>query len=173
MNTLSVSVERIVSVGEDDPIEGAIFEEVCNTVLIDTKDPNLGTPNPPLPTRLTFDYHFLDQSYFIARMVMMSIASAITLGSFIWVAQPEFLYLLCFGSAMVAASLAFVSFDESFGYWEHTLSAFCMTFPSIFVFGLSFNIALRSGRYSTHLSLRLLRTITLLPAAQILSFPSI
>jgi hypothetical protein len=49
--------------------------------------------------------------------------------------QPEFLYLLCFGAALVATSLIFLSSDEGQGFSDKRLSRMCSAFPWFFVIG--------------------------------------
>jgi 7 transmembrane sweet-taste receptor of 3 GCPR len=49
--------------------------------------------------------------------------------------QPEFLYLLCFGAALVAPSVMFVSFDEEKDVSVEQLSRMCSAFPWFFVTG--------------------------------------
>jgi hypothetical protein len=49
--------------------------------------------------------------------------------------QPEFLCLLCFGTALGATSLVFISFDESQGMSDERLSHMCSAFPWFFVIG--------------------------------------
>lgn len=105
-----------------------------------------GTTNPPMPLKTTADWNYLSQSIHILGLFLMSLALLISIGSGIWVyilredrivkaSQPEFLYLLCAGSTMVALSLFFISWDEDKGTTEDTLNAFCSVFPWLFVVG--------------------------------------
>ena len=49
--------------------------------------------------------------------------------------QPEFLYLLCFGSALMSTSAIFASFDESYGYTPSQLGNFCVADQWFFTLG--------------------------------------
>lgn len=95
-----------------------------------------GTTNPPMPLKTTIDYNYLSHSVHVLGLFLMSIAFVIAIGSGVWVyvrredtlvkaAQPEFLYLLCFGSGLLALSLFFISWDEDKGATQEQLSAFC------------------------------------------------
>ena len=105
-----------------------------------------GTTDPPMPLKTTADWNYLSQSIHILGLFLMSLAMFIAIASGLWVffhrenrivkaSQPEFLYLLCFGSAMVAFSLFFISWDEDKGISEDALSSFCSVFPWLFVIG--------------------------------------
>lgn len=105
-----------------------------------------GTSDQPMPLRTVFEENYLPRSLMIFGLVMMSIALLIALGSGIWVfrnrrrsivraAQPEFLHCICIGSSLVALSMIFISFDESYGWSTDQLSAACATFPWLFVVG--------------------------------------
>lgn len=105
-----------------------------------------GTTDPPMPLKTTADWNYLSQSIHILGLFLMSLALFISIGSGIWVfvyredrivkaSQPEFLYLLCAGSTMVALSLLFISWDEDKGMSQENLSAFCSVFPWLFVIG--------------------------------------
>lgn len=105
-----------------------------------------GTSDQPMPLRTVFEENYLPRSLMIFGLVMMSIALLIALGSGIWVirnrrksivraAQPEFLHCICIGSSLVALSMIFISFDESYGWSTDQLSTACATFPWLFVVG--------------------------------------
>jgi len=105
-----------------------------------------GTANPPMPLKTTADWNYLSQSIHILGLFLTALALLISVGTGIWVfifredcivkaSQPEFLYLLCAGSSMVALSLFFISWDEDKGMPEETLSVFCSVFPWLFVIG--------------------------------------
>jgi len=105
-----------------------------------------GTPNEPLPRRETFNSHFLSPGVQIAGFALSGFALLLALLSWAWVfvfretmivkaSQPEFLYLLCFGAALVAPSPIFVSFDEDKGVSESALTVMCQVFPWMFVIG--------------------------------------
>jgi gamma-aminobutyric acid type B receptor len=105
-----------------------------------------GTPNQPMPLITTFDFNYVTQGVRATGIFLMSFAVAIAAGSAAWVfanraskqiklSQPEFLYLMCFGSTLVSSSVAFLSFDESQGLTEDELSQLCAVFPWFFVVG--------------------------------------
>ena len=105
-----------------------------------------GTANEPMPRRDVYDAHYLAQGIQIAGLVLSSCAFIGVLGTGFWVfanrnnklikaGQPEFLYLLCFGAALVAPSSIFLTFDESDGLTADQLSGMCSAFPWFFVVG--------------------------------------
>jgi hypothetical protein len=85
----------------------------------------------------------------VAQAIGLSIASlcfvsSLALGFWVYrnreapmikVSQPEFLYLICLGSAMAALAVFPLSFDESHGFSEKTLSICCMSYPWVFQLG--------------------------------------
>jgi len=102
-----------------------------------------GSTTEPLPKRAVFDGNFHSKSVQVAGLFISSLAVFLAIASAIWIyinrkeravtaSQPEFLYALCFGAALVAASLIFVSFDESDGFSESCLSSMCAAFPWLF-----------------------------------------
>jgi hypothetical protein len=105
-----------------------------------------GTATAPLPKRTVADANYLSSSIRIVGFCLIGLSLFISLGTVGWVyvcresrlvkaSQPEFLYLLCFGAALVATSLIFISFDESQGFSDDKLSAMCSAFPWFFVIG--------------------------------------
>jgi 7 transmembrane sweet-taste receptor of 3 GCPR len=105
-----------------------------------------GTTNEPEPKKTTVNWNYISNSIHILGLFLMSLALVISIASGAWVfimrkdrivkaSQPEFLYLLCSGSAMVALSLFFISWDEDKGVSPDTLNAFCSAFPWFFVIG--------------------------------------
>ena len=99
-----------------------------------------------MPKRSVSDEHFLSYGSHVAGLFLSSLAIFFALSTGLWVAvhrnvnivkaaQPEFLGILCFGSALVASSLIFISFDESFGVSDETLDAMCSAWPWFFVTG--------------------------------------
>jgi hypothetical protein len=79
----------------------------------------------------------------VAQAIGLSIASlcfvsSLALGLWVYrnrevpmikVSQPQFMYLICLGSAMAALGVFPLSFDESHGFSERTLSLCCMSYP--------------------------------------------
>eukprot|EP00567_Pseudictyota_dubia_P007638 CAMPEP_0197444824 /NCGR_PEP_ID=MMETSP1175-20131217/10194_1 /TAXON_ID=1003142 /ORGANISM="Triceratium dubium, Strain CCMP147" /LENGTH=1207 /DNA_ID=CAMNT_0042975677 /DNA_START=307 /DNA_END=3930 /DNA_ORIENTATION=+ len=105
-----------------------------------------GSRFPPHLVRDDQSPNFLSPSVHNAGLSLMSVSLAISAGSALWVyanrrtrivrsAQPQFLYLLCFGSMLSASSIAFTSYDESYGWSEDKLSAACVAFPWLFTMG--------------------------------------
>jgi 7 transmembrane sweet-taste receptor of 3 GCPR len=105
-----------------------------------------GTSNEPLPRRDVYDANYLSQGVQIAGLILASVAFIGVVGTGLWVfanrqnklikaGQPEFLYLLCFGAALVAPSSIFLSFDESDGLTTEQLSGLCNAFPWFFIVG--------------------------------------
>ena len=129
------------------------YEEILTNIDKDSEWEDLGdflffdgTSDPPMTLRTVFEENYLPRSLMIFGLVMMSIALLIALGSGIWVirnrrrsivraAQPEFIHCICIGSSLVALSIIFISFDESYGWSKDQLSAACATFPWLFVVG--------------------------------------
>jgi hypothetical protein len=105
-----------------------------------------GTTNQPTPLLTTFDFNYISDSFQILGLSLMSLAIFLSLLSGAWVfvyrnerivraSQPEFLYILCAGSAIMATSLVFISFDEEKGWSQEKLSKTCQAFPWFFVMG--------------------------------------
>jgi hypothetical protein len=105
-----------------------------------------GTTDEPMPLRTTYDAHYLSNGIQMAGFVLAALALMLVIASGIWVfllrqtrlvkaSQPTFLYLLCFGAALVAPSVVFISFDEDKGVSEQVLSSLCSAFPWCFVIG--------------------------------------
>ena len=105
-----------------------------------------GTSNEPMPRRDVYDANYLSQGIQIAGLVLASVAFIGVVGTGLWVyanrqnklikaGQPEFLYLLCFGAALVAPSSIFMTFDESDGLSTEQLSRMCSAFPWFFIVG--------------------------------------
>jgi hypothetical protein len=105
-----------------------------------------GTATAPLPKRTVADANYLSSSVRIIGFCLVGLSLSFSLGTAAWVyfqrksrlvtaSQPEFLYLLCFGAALVATSLVFLSFDERQGFSNKKLSSMCSAFPWFFVIG--------------------------------------
>lgn len=104
------------------------------------------TTEEPMPLRTVVDENLLSQGIQIAGLFLASLSMFIALATGLWVginrntrlikaSQPEFLYLLCFGAALVSASLFLISFDEGNGYTMAQLSNHCTAFPWLFCTG--------------------------------------
>jgi hypothetical protein len=104
------------------------------------------TTNEPMPLRTAVDQNYLSDSVQIFGLVFVGISLFIIFVSVVWIflrreerivtmSQPQFLYLLCFGAALQAVSLVFVSFDESHGFSDDRLDMACSAFPWFFVIG--------------------------------------
>jgi hypothetical protein len=105
-----------------------------------------GTTKVPTPVRQTIDSNYLSKGVRIAGFVLFGLSMFVILLSFTWVfvrrkkrivtaSQPQFLYLLCFGAALQAVSLLFISLDESYGWTIPQLDKACAAFPWFFVIG--------------------------------------
>lgn len=105
-----------------------------------------GTPNEPMPRRKTFKPNYLSSGVQITGLILCGLAFLLSFLSGFWVfayrqkkivkaSQPEFLYLLCFGAALVGITSVFSSFDEEKGISEEQLSKFCQVSPFLFVIG--------------------------------------
>lgn len=104
------------------------------------------TTKEPSPKITVQNKHYLSYGAHVAGLFLSSLNLFFALGTAVWVliyrnlalvkaAQPEFLVLLCFGASLVAASLMFISFDESYGVSTSQLSAMCSAWPWFFVMG--------------------------------------
>jgi hypothetical protein len=105
-----------------------------------------GTAIAPIPKRTVANANYLSSSVRIIGFCLVGLSLTFSLGTAAWVylqrksrlvtaSQPEFLYLLCFGAALVATSLVFLSFDERQGFSNKQLSSMCSAFPWFFVIG--------------------------------------
>lgn len=104
------------------------------------------TSEEPSPLRTVSDEHTLSDGVQIAGFFLSGLALFLCAATAAFVvikrkhkyiksSQPVFCLMLCFGAALVASSLIFVSFDESDGYTTQQLSAMCTTAPWFFVIG--------------------------------------
>jgi hypothetical protein len=104
------------------------------------------TSNEPMPRRDVYDANYLSHGIQIAGLFLASVAFIGVVGTGLWVfanrqnklikaGQPAFLYLLCFGAALVAPSSIFMAFDESDGLTTEQLSGMCSAFPWFFIVG--------------------------------------
>lgn len=105
-----------------------------------------GTSNEPILLRDVANAHYLSPGVKVTGVVLSGLALVfvIACGSFVFnnrthklilASQPEFLYLLCFGAALVAPCAIFLSFDEGGGVPVRQLSAMCSALPWLFVIG--------------------------------------
>jgi hypothetical protein len=105
-----------------------------------------GTTQEPMPLRETTTWHYLPSSVRIWGFALTGLSYLNILIHTAWIflrrkeravtaSQPQFLYAICFGAALMVTSLIFVSFDESNGWSEDKLDAACAAFPWFFVIG--------------------------------------
>jgi hypothetical protein len=99
-----------------------------------------------MPLRETTTWHYLSPSARIWGFALTSLSYLNILIHTTWIflrrkerivtaSQPQFLYAICFGAALMVTSLIFVSFDESNGWSEDKLDAACSAFPWFFAIG--------------------------------------
>lgn len=104
-----------------------------------------GTQVPP-PLRNSPNMNFLNNGLRILGFILLGTVFVSSLASILWVfinrshkvlraAQPYFLYLLSFGSAVFASGIITLSFDESYGWNTAELSAACMATPWLLATG--------------------------------------
>ena len=105
-----------------------------------------GTTIPPSLLRDPADQNYLSKGVQAVGFALMSTALAAVIISAVWVvayrhnalvlaSQPHFLGLFCFGSAITAAAIFPLSFDESYGWSEDQLSKACLTAPWLVCMG--------------------------------------
>jgi hypothetical protein len=105
-----------------------------------------GTTRAPILLRDIPTQNYLPFGAKIFGFLLLGVALAMCLCHAIWIfvnrkhrvltaSQPIFLYQLCFGSALVVASILPISFDESSGWSESQLSAGCKTIPWLIMMG--------------------------------------
>jgi hypothetical protein len=98
-----------------------------------------GTINEPMPKRTVANAHYLNLGAQIAGLCITTFSVLNAIGCCVWVymlrktrlvaaSQPEFLYSLCFGAALVAASQYFVSF----GKYDDLCWIAMLQYPNIF-----------------------------------------
>lgn len=99
-----------------------------------------------MPLRETEDWNYLSNGFRIVGFALMGVSLANILLCALWIAafskerivtaaQPQFLYLICFGAMIQAISLLFHSFDESYNWTDSQLDFACAAFPWFFVMG--------------------------------------
>jgi len=102
--------------------------------------------SPPAELRAPPDQNFINEGLRVFGLTLMSIAIAASVATAVWVyfhrkhrvlaaAQPYFLYLLAFGSAVEASTIFTISFDESYGWTTQQLSKACMATPWLLSMG--------------------------------------
>jgi len=105
-----------------------------------------GNTYPPYPLRDPGLENYLSNGVRIFGFVLLAVVLCAALMTAAWVhvhrshrvltaAQPYFLYLLSFGSAVEASAIITISFDESYGWSTEQLSEACMATPWLFCLG--------------------------------------
>jgi hypothetical protein len=105
-----------------------------------------GTTSPPELLRDVPDQNYLNGAFRAVGLTLMLIIMLGAAASCIWVyihrdhrvlraAQPIFLYVIAFGSAVSASTIFVISFDEKEGWTEEQLSRACMTMPWLLSLG--------------------------------------
>jgi hypothetical protein len=101
---------------------------------------------PPEFLRTQPDQNYLSSGIRAVGFALMGMAllAAAVIAAWVWwhrkhrivlAAQPHFLYLLVFGSAVSASTIMCISFDESYGWSEQSLSRACMATPWLLSLG--------------------------------------
>ena len=114
--------------------ESGLFLFINDTIYAD------GRTVPPDLLRDPPEENYLSRGVQAFGLALFSIVMLISILSAIWVyihrehrivkaAQPGFLFLICFGSAVSVSSILTISFDESYGWSEQQLSRACMATP--------------------------------------------
>ena len=104
------------------------------------------TSDEPTPLRTVANANYIPTSTQRIGFALVGLSCFLSLASGGWVlvnrkekivtaGQPPFLYILCFGSILVAISLIFISFDEDKGFSKTQLDRGCSVFPWLFMFG--------------------------------------
>jgi hypothetical protein len=99
-----------------------------------------GSTSPPILLRDPPNSNYLDRDARIFGLTFFSVISLIIIGTTIWIvvnrghavlraAQPHFLLPVCLGAQLEAVCIVFISFDESYGTSEETLSRLCVAIP--------------------------------------------
>ncbi|KAL7552918.1 hypothetical protein ACHAWF_016171 [Thalassiosira exigua] len=123
-------------------IPGQAWAEVPGVSFIYTD----GTSTQPTPVREVFENNYLTGSVRTTGLALYGIAAFICISLATWTfarrrstiiraAQPEFMYLLCFGSLASLTAIVTLSFDESYGTSVRSLSAMCTATPWLFFTG--------------------------------------
>lgn len=105
-----------------------------------------GTTSAPATGRKITRNNYLSEWVHITGLALFSFAAFLALLclTLVWVfydtntiraGQPEFLYLLCFGSAMESAAIFTLSWDESYGWSGEQLDLLCTLTPWFFFVG--------------------------------------
>jgi hypothetical protein len=105
-----------------------------------------GTAYSPTLSRRYFDSNYLSQGVRVVGLILLSIAWFLAFGLLaliIWMrnepiivyGNPLFLQLLCLGSAVLSTTILTLSWDESTGWTERQLDAFCTLTPCFFFSG--------------------------------------
>jgi hypothetical protein len=105
-----------------------------------------GSTVPPKALRDMPEQNYLTGAIRGVGLALMGMVMVGAFATVIWVylhrehrilraAQPHFLYLIAFGSAVSASTILVVSFDESYGWSEQQLSRACMAIPWLLSLG--------------------------------------
>lgn len=105
-----------------------------------------GSPNSPTVLRQVDDQNFLsERMHTVGLMLFVSaFLTAASCSICVWwlnndhvmrAGQPPFLYLLCFGSAMMSCAIFTLSWDESYGWSQLQLDIACTLTPWFFFVG--------------------------------------
>jgi len=140
-NMTNDPIEHAILVGLTTGEEGT-WETVRQPIFRD------GRLNPPDLLRDLPNQNYLSGSLRVAGFAFMGIVIFISIALSLWVfvnrnrrvvkaAQPFFLYLICFGSAIEASCVWMISFDENRGWSEERLSTMCASAPWCYVIGHS------------------------------------
>lgn len=105
-----------------------------------------GRTVPPGLLRDIPEQNYLSPGYRIFGLILMTEAILLAILSAAWIyryrkhkvlraAQPELLYLICFGSALSASTIFPLSFDEGAGWSVNQLSRACRSVPWLIILG--------------------------------------
>lgn len=105
-----------------------------------------GTTEPPALLRDTPEQNYLNSGIRGFGLASMGIVMALATATILWVyvnrehrilraAQPQFLYILAFGSIVSVSTVLVISFDESYGWSERALGRACMALPWLLSLG--------------------------------------
>jgi hypothetical protein len=110
-----------------------------------------GSVYSPTTSRRYFDSNYLSQGVRVVGLILLSIAWLLAFGLWaliIWMrnepeiayANPQFLQLLCLGSAVLSTTILTLSWDENTGWTEDQLNLFCTLSPWFFFSGHTVHI---------------------------------
>lgn len=147
-NTVVFGIFNIQANGLNASTSGVQYEAVLTNVRISgqwqtTNLPYIfrdGTSNVPEPNRVISNHNYIPRGVRVVGIMFMAVAQVLCVacGIFVWAyrsdriltaSQPEFMYVLCFGSFLFSASILTRSFDESVGLSTRQLDGLCMATP--------------------------------------------